>query len=365
MDVSLINGRLFRNDYPMPKILLPPNQQLVAPGKWPFVGEKSSDPSRQGEPWSVRVSGLVARPHVWTLEDLARLPQVERTIDIHCVTRWSRLGAHFSGVPLTLLLEAAAPLPEAHFLSFIARSPRRHSTSLPIVTALELDTLLALSYEGQPLEESHGGPIRTVVPDRYFYKSVKWLEEIRVLEQDQLGYWEQETGYHNNADPWKEERYIVSNIDNAAYRALIQQRDFSGRDLLGIQADSRNLSGLNARGARLRDAHFERSTLTHACFDGANLSNAHFEGADLRHATFRSVDTQPADVEGADFQGADLRGVNFADASFFGTTFCPDAETDSTPYGPALIDRSTVMSRGALAQLTPVQLAFVRNCLSK
>ena len=347
----------------MPKIHLPPNQQRVAPGKWPFVGERSADPTRRGEPWSVTISGQVSQPHVWTLEDLTALPQVERTVDIHCVTRWSKLRAHFAGVPLATLLHESRPFPSARILSFIARTTRRHSTSLPIETALTLDTLIAFSYEGEPLEELHGGPIRTIVPGRYFYKSLKWLEEIRVQEEDQLGYWEKETGYHNNADPWQEERYIVPNIDTVTYRTLLKQRDFSGRDLLGIQANGQNLSGLNARGALLRNAHFEHATLLQACFDGANLSNAHFEGAHLRQATFRNDGDQLADVEGADFRGADLRGVDFTNASFLGATFCPDRLDDADPYGPAHIDRSTVVSVEAIEQLTPIQQAFVRSRL--
>src|SRR5436309_1193826 len=124
---------------------LPPNQQLVAPGKWPVVGEKS--PRRSDEPWTVTVDGLVENRHVWSLDELRSLPQVEVTVDIHCVTRWSKPGARFSGVPLTYTLNLAGLLPQARFISFTARSDRGHSTSLALADAVELDVLLALSCD--------------------------------------------------------------------------------------------------------------------------------------------------------------------------------------------------------------------------
>ena len=340
---------------------LPPHQQLVAPGKWPFVGESGPDPNRRDEPWRVRVSGLVARAQTWSVEELWALPQIDVRIDIHCVTRWSKPGARFGGVLLQTVLDACQPLPRARFVSFVARSTRRHSTSLPLADALGLETLLALSYEGEPLAEQHGGPIRTIVRERYFYKSLKWLEEIRVLAEDELGYWEKEAGYHNRADPWQEQRYIVPHIDNQLYRRLLKARDFSGRDLLGIRADGRNLTGLNARRAFLRDAHFERSQLDGACFDGANLSNAHFEGARLRNASFCFDRGRAADLEGADFRGADLRGADLTGASLFGATFCPEGGEESGDWGPALLDQTTRIEPAGLDSLTPRQ----RNCVSK
>jgi DMSO/TMAO reductase YedYZ molybdopterin-dependent catalytic subunit len=164
------------------------------------------------------VSGLVAHQRTWSLEELRDLSQIETRIDIHCVTRWSKLGAYFGGVLLQTLLDICQPLPQARFVSFVARSTRRHSTSLSLKDVLWLGTLLALSYEGQPLTQEHGRPIRTVVRDRYFYKSLKWLEEIRLVAEDELGYWEKEAGYHNEADPWREQRYIVPDLDNTLYR---------------------------------------------------------------------------------------------------------------------------------------------------
>lgn len=347
------------------KPLLPPHQHLVAPGKWPFVGESCADPARRDEPWQLTVSGLVVHQQTWSLEELRALPQRETRLDIHCVTRWSKLGAHFGGVLLQTLLDTCQPLASARFVSFIARSTRRHSTSLSLEDALSLETLLALSYEDQPLEAAHGGPLRTVVRDRYFYKSVKWLEEIRLLAEDELGYWEKEAGYHNQADPWLEQRYIVPNIDTQRYRRVLKERDFSHRDLLGIRADGRNLTGLNARRAVLRDAHFEGSQLNGACFDGANLSNAHFQGARLRGASFRPDNGQPADLEGADFRGADLRGADLTGASLFGASFCPERSDGNEPWQPALLDQTTRIEPEGLERLPSLQQEFVRRILGE
>lgn len=326
-----------------------------------MVGEATADPQRQREPWQVRVSGLVARSCTWTLAELHALPQVSRQLDLHCVTRWSQVAMPFVGAPLRVLLETCQPLPTARYLSFVARSARGHSTSLPIGVAVELDPLVALHYQEQPLPPEHGGPVRVIVPGRYLYKSIKWLEEIRVLEHDQLGYWEGEAGYHNEADPWREQRYIVPALSHAESRALLQQRDVSGRNILGLWAEGLKLSGLQARGALLRDAHFVGAHLAGACFDGANLSNAHFEGANLRAASFRSWRGNNADVEGANFRGADLRGADFTSASLFGVTFCP--EDDSESWGPALLDQTTRIGEEALTKLTPIQQEFVRKAL--
>jgi DMSO/TMAO reductase YedYZ molybdopterin-dependent catalytic subunit len=333
---------------------LPPNQQLAAPGRWPVVGERA--PRRSDEPWRVSVSGLVAAPRTWTLDEIAAMPRVEQAVDIHCVTRWSKLGAKFSGVPLARLLDACGPLAEARFLSFVARSERGHSTSLPLAEAVGAGALVALRYEGAPLEEVHGGPVRVVMPGRYFYKSVKWLERVEVLAEDRPGYWEKEAGYHNEADPWREQRYIAPNLDRRTLGDALARRDFRAKDFRSLDATGLDLAGLDARGALLRDANFRGVNLERARFDGANLSNAHLEGANLRGASFAG-----ADVEGADLRGADLRGADFGGASMLGTTFRDEA--DSSP--PALIDRTTLIDESAIEMLAPAQQSFVRQSLSR
>jgi DMSO/TMAO reductase YedYZ molybdopterin-dependent catalytic subunit len=333
--------------------ILPPGQQLAAPGRWPQVGERT--PREDASPWTVSISGLVARPVTFSLAELHALPQVEQSIDIHCVTRWSKLAARFSGVPLSELLEAAEPLASARFVSFVARSSRAHSTTLVLADAIELGALVALSYDGAPLPLEHGGPVRVVVPGRYFYKSIKWLESIELLPDDRLGYWEAETGYHNVADPWREERFIAAGIARQELQKLLATRDWSDREVLGVEARGLDLSGLIARGALLRNAHFEGARLSAAIFDEANLSNAHFAGADLRGASFRA-----ADAEGSDFSGADLRGADFRGASLLGVSFVDLAAAGAEkPQSSTQIDATTQFDAVSLTELAPPQAAFV------
>ena len=313
--------------------------------------------------WRVSCGGEVESGRTWSLEELRAWPQVTRSLDIHCVTRWSRLGVAFRGVSLSVLLDLCRPLPSARFVSFEAHSSRGHSTSLPLSVARDADVLIAFEADGQPLSSEHGGPVRIVTPGRYFYKSLKWLARIELLTEDRLGFWEANAGYHNAADPWKEERFLAADLDLQTVQRLLAARDFSGRDLRGVVATGMDLRGLKATGSQLRDAHFEGADLRDSCFDGANLSGAHLERADLRGATFcPDAHGVAADLEGADFRGADLRGVKFIGASLFGATFGPLDPEDNTS-SPAVIDDTTLMDRAALASLesTPLQLEFFKT----
>ena len=350
---------------PPPQQSLPPRQQLVARGKWPPVGERA--PRVSDEPWSVTIAGEVAHPRRFDLTELKAFPHVERQVDIHCVTRWSKLGAPFRGVALEALLAAAQPLVTAKFISFVARSARNHSTSLPLADALSLGTLVVWESEGRPLEEVHGGPVRTVVPGRYFFKSLKWLERIELLSEDRLGYWEAEAGYHNEADPWLDQRYMAPSLTASQMRAALASRDFSGHDLRSIDARQRDLSDLAARNAILRDADFRGCNLQRACFDGANLSNAHLDDADLRQATFLG-----GDLEGASFCGADLRGADLSGASIFGASFCAEGDAEASTGNAvghsatsrlAILDATSRIDEASLAQLTPAQLTFVSQAI--
>ena len=329
---------------------IPPGQQLVAKNKWPIIGERK--PALSAEPWKLTLSGLTVKEQTFSLVELADLNQTTLTIDIHCVTRWSRLGVEFTGVLLSDLLKQAGVQQAGRFVSFMSRSERNHSTSLPIDVATDQQTLIALQVDGHDLETDHGGPIRNVVPGRYFYKSVKWLERIEVLEHDRLGFWEAETGYHNNADPWREERYMAPSIDRRTAIRLIESLDFSGHDLRSIDASQRDLRGLNAKNALLRDADFRKSRLVDADFTDANLSNAHLEEADLRGAKFVHTD-----LEGANLSGADLRNTNFSQASLIGCSFCEFQ--DGQAILPAIIDATTNLPDSLLEPLTRDQLDFV------
>lgn len=336
---------------------IPPNQQLVNDHRWPVVGEKL--PRCDHDPWTITIAGEVESERVVPLSELTSMPLVRRQIDVHCVTRWSKLKMSFTGIPLLDLIHHCDSKPvwnaSARFVSFVARSDRSHSTSLPLQQVIALDPLIAVQAEGKPMATEHGGPVRMVVPGKYFYKSVKWIERIEFLEDDRLGYWEADAGYHNNADPWREERYIAATIGKQEAARLIEQRDFSGRELMSLQAGGRDLQQLNARGAMLRNADFRNANLRGANFAHANLSNAHLHSADLRRADFRG-----ADLEGADFSGADLRAADLRNASLFGCSFgVIDAKGAVTDV--AVMDAMTKIGRDAVDALTSEQRALVEN----
>jgi DMSO/TMAO reductase YedYZ molybdopterin-dependent catalytic subunit len=334
---------------------IPPGQQLVAPGKWPIIGERQ--PAESAQPWCLEIVGKVEHPVKFSLDQLCSLPQSERVLDIHCVTRWSMLDVPVKGVLLAELLASAGAHDEARFISFQSRSERSHSTSLPLDIALGLETMIALEMSGQPISSEHGGPIRNIVPGRYFYKSVKWLTRIELLVKDRLGYWEAETGYHNNADPWKQERYMVPNLDRRTVSRLLESKDFSGHDLRSIDASDRILDGLCARQALLRDANFRQASLVAADFSGANLSNAHLGFAKLNRAKFIGTDLEGADLSGADLSGADLTGC-----SLIGSSFCESDENGRT-FNGATFDSQTILPNQILTPLTPIQLDYVQSQL--
>jgi hypothetical protein len=319
------------------------------------MGERA--PRRDDSPWTLHVDGAVRRPCTLTLDELRSLEQIDRTVDVHCVTRWSKPMVSFRGVPLAALVERAEPRPEARFVSFVARTDRQHSTSLPLADAMALDALVTLGVDGVPLPEQRGGPVRLVVPRRYFYKSLKWLERIELLTEDRLGFWESTAGYHNGADPWREERYIATGLSTTQARQILDSLDISRRELLGLRAEGRSLVGLQAQDALVRDADFRRCDLQGARFDGANLSNAHFEGADLRGASFRR-----ADLEGADFRRADLRGACLSGASLVGASFCDAADPDCSG---ANVDRKTEFEPAALESLVPPQQSYLQAALTR
>ncbi len=333
---------------------IPPGQQLVAPGKWPIIGERL--PRESSAPWSLTMGGMTDSPVTFSLEQIYSWPQTSQTLDIHCVTRWSRLDVTFSGVLLADLLNQIDFDSDAKFVSFVSRSNRNHSSSLPLDVAVAQNTLIATHVDGELLGTDHGGPIRNIVSGRYFYKSVKWLERIDLLAEDRLGMWEAQSGYHNNADPWLEQRYMAPQLDRREAMALIVNRDFSNRDLRSIDCSQRDLTGLNAKNSQLRDGNFRDCILVNANFSTANLSNAHLERANLASATFVHADLEGANLAGANLSGADLTG-----ASLIGATF---VQADAgTPILAAQFDNTTILPTAIRETLTPEQRDFVdRAC---
>jgi DMSO/TMAO reductase YedYZ molybdopterin-dependent catalytic subunit len=182
---------------------LPPGQYLTE--KWPVLHAGSvPDYASDLEGWDFRVWGQVESPVTLTWAQLSELPTVTVTQDIHCVTRWSRFDATFTGVAWSAIRELVEPKQSAHHA--IAHAEQGFTANVP-ATALELEgAMLATHADGEPLTPEHGWPLRLIVPGRYFWKSAKWLRGIELTATDQPGFWER-YGYHNDADPWQEQRY--------------------------------------------------------------------------------------------------------------------------------------------------------------
>ena len=154
--------------------------------------------------WRLKVEGLVKTPREWTWEEIHALPGSTFEGDIHCVTRWSKLGTSFAGVSVDTLLEAVEPRPEATHV--VASCYGGYTTNLPLDDVRGGKAWVAWDHEGAPLPPEHGGPARLLVPHLYFWKSAKWVAGLRLLDHDAPGFWES-LGYHNRGDPWREERY--------------------------------------------------------------------------------------------------------------------------------------------------------------
>lgn len=179
---------------------LPPSQYLLK--RIRPMGGAEGDPSPGG--FRLKVYGEVESPFTIDFAELLKMPQVDQVCDVHCVTKWTVLDAKWTGVKLADLAARAKPKQNARFLIFEANEG--YTANVPLREALAPNVLLAHKYEGQSLARAHGAPVRAVVPDLYFWKSAKWLTGIRFVSRDEPGYWETR-GYHNHADPWKEERH--------------------------------------------------------------------------------------------------------------------------------------------------------------
>jgi DMSO/TMAO reductase YedYZ molybdopterin-dependent catalytic subunit len=196
------DGRLLTGTHADPtRDRLPPGQTLVQ--DWPVL-DLGVQPDVSPDKWRLRVEGLVQAPVRLTLPEFMALPQTELVNDIHCVTQWSRYDNHWQGVRARDLIEMARPKDEARFVSFTSYDG--YTTNVPLAEFVADEVLLAHSWEGAPLTRQHGGPVRVVLPRLYFWKSPKWVTRIELLRDDRPGFWEVR-GYHNNGDPWAEERY--------------------------------------------------------------------------------------------------------------------------------------------------------------
>ncbi|ACZ89016.1 protein-methionine-sulfoxide reductase catalytic subunit MsrP [Streptosporangium roseum] len=178
---------------------LPPGQYLtedfpvLSAGPTPHVPKES---------WNLTVTTETGAVHHWDWAGLTALPAERFTVDLHCVTKWSKLATAWEGVSLDTLLAGVETSAEYA----LAYSYGGYTTNLPLEDLLDGQAWIAVRYDGEDLTPEHGGPARLLVPHLYLWKSAKWVSAIRLLNEDHPGFWES-VGYHNYGDPWREQRY--------------------------------------------------------------------------------------------------------------------------------------------------------------
>ena len=180
---------------------LPPGQNVVK--KWPVL-DLGVQPHVPKDRWKLTVNGAVENPVVWSWNDFLAQPQTDIVADIHCVTTWSLYDSRWAGVTTKHFLSVVRPKREARFVVF--HSHDGYTTNVPLERFAEPAALLARAWNGAEITREHGGPMRIVIPSLYFWKSAKWVRQISFHAEDRPGFWELR-GYHNNGDPWDEERY--------------------------------------------------------------------------------------------------------------------------------------------------------------
>ncbi|PFG13729.1 LOW QUALITY PROTEIN: DMSO/TMAO reductase YedYZ molybdopterin-dependent catalytic subunit [Bacillus sp. es.036] len=185
---------------------LPPGQVLTE--RFPILHE-GDVPTYDMTTWDLKVFGNVAS-EVSSYDALLALPQKKVTCDIHCVTRWSRFDNTFEGVLMKDFIKELDIIPESNHV--MLHGDHNYTTNIHLTDLLDDNVILAHSIDGEKLTAKHGWPLRLVVPHLYFWKSIKWIRGIEFIEADSPGFWEQ-NGFHNYADPFKEERFSGEDLD--------------------------------------------------------------------------------------------------------------------------------------------------------
>ena len=180
---------------------VPPGQYVT--DRFPVL-HAGSTPRIDLATWDFTVSGLVDHEASLTLDDIKAMPTADKTYDIHCVTKWTKLDTVWHGVEVPEFMSRFVLAPTATHV--LVSAEHGFTANLPIEDFLRSDNLLAWQFGGEDLELDHGWPLRLVVPHLYFWKSVKWVRGIELVARDAPGFWER-NGYHNYGDPWKEQRY--------------------------------------------------------------------------------------------------------------------------------------------------------------
>ena len=178
---------------------VPPGQYVT--GDFPVLSAGPT-PNIPLDAWRFEITGQVDERRVWTWQEFMALPSEDVTVDIHCVTKWSKLDTTWKGVSVDSLLKDVPTA--AEFVT--AHSYGGYATNLPLEDMTGGKAWIAYSFGGEPLEPEHGGPARLLVPHLYFWKSAKWVRGLELRDEDEPGFWEG-YGYHNYGDPWLEQRY--------------------------------------------------------------------------------------------------------------------------------------------------------------
>jgi DMSO/TMAO reductase YedYZ molybdopterin-dependent catalytic subunit len=161
-------------------------------------------PRVRTDDWTISLKSGPKPVAKWSWAEFNALPQTRLVRDIHCVTKWSKFDTSWEGVTIDDLLDAAGLEPPTGFV--LVHSFDDYTTNVPLDDLLPGKAMIALRYEGKPIEPEHGGPARLLVPHLYFWKSAKWVSGLQFTERDEAGFWELR-GYHMRGDPWKEQRY--------------------------------------------------------------------------------------------------------------------------------------------------------------
>ncbi|TDW77292.1 molybdopterin-dependent oxidoreductase [Kribbella pratensis] len=178
---------------------LPPGQHLT--DDFPVLSA-SVTPLIPKDKWEFTVTSETGVQRTWRWQDLLALPSESVVADIHCVTRWSKFGTRWEGVPVDAFLDDV--ITAATHVT--ATSYGGYTTNLPLAELRDGKAWIVYRYDGQDLAALHGGPARLLVPHLYFWKSAKWLNGLQLSLRDEPGFWER-AGYHNHGDPWREQRY--------------------------------------------------------------------------------------------------------------------------------------------------------------
>ena len=178
---------------------LPPGQYLTR--DFPVL-QAGPTPKVPRDAWQFTICTETGAETTWTWQELLALPSEKFTVDIHCVTRWSKLGTTWQGVSLDTVFEDV----ETAANYALVRSYGGYTTNMPLKDLRQGKAWIAYKFDNEDLSGEHGGPARLLVPHLYFWKSAKWVTSIELLNEDQLGFWEQ-IGYHTYGDPWREQRY--------------------------------------------------------------------------------------------------------------------------------------------------------------